>query len=106
MAPYDCDSQNYTSAAHRLLTASSNLALAGEIAFSDIDASNLNATLGAMTDITTPANTSVSTGFESVLMHGTANNNPDAGDGRSYDTGLVYGDFYFVEAGNRMLEMS
>lgn len=38
-------------------------------------------------------------------MHGTANNNPIAGDGKSWDTGLVYGDFYLIEAVNRMLEM-
>lgn len=38
-------------------------------------------------------------------MHGTANNNPDAVDGRSLDTGLVYGDFYLIDAENRLLEM-
>lgn len=101
-----CDVVNYTRAAVRLLDAAINLALAGEIAFKDVDATNPNATLGAITDIKTPANTSVSQGFESILMHGTANNNPNAGEGTSFDSGLVYGDFYFIEAGNRLLEAS
>lgn len=101
----DCNTHNYTDAAVDLLNAAINLALAGEIGFSDVDPVNPNATLGAVTDVATPANTSASTGFESILMHGTANNNPDAGEGTSFDTGLVYGDFYLVEAGNRLLEM-
>lgn len=102
----DCNAHNYTDAAIHLLSSATKLALAGEISFSDIDPSNPNATLGAVTDINTPANTSVSRGFESILMHATANNNPDAGDGRSFDHGLVYGDFYLIEAGNRLLEIS
>ena len=89
----------------KLLLSAVDLALAGEITFDDIDISHPNRTLGAVTGIATPANTSVSKGFESILMHGTANNNPHAGDGTSYDTGLVYGDFYLLEAGNRLLEM-
>ena len=101
----DCDNHNYTDAAIRLLTSAVNLALASEITFDDIDENNPNSTLGAVTEISTPANTSVSKGFESILMHGTANNNPNAGDGTSYDTGLVYGDYYLLEAGNRLLEM-
>jgi hypothetical protein len=99
------ETNNYTHAAIRLLRSAINLALAGEISFEDIATDDSNAALGAITDIATPANTSVSTGFESILMHGTANNNPNAGDGTSYDTGLVYGDYYFIEAGNRLLEM-
>lgn len=102
----DCDNHNYTDSAVELLTAAVKLALAGEISFGSIDSSNPNATLGATTDIATPANTSVSQGFESILMHGTANNNLNAGDGKSFDTGLVYGDFYLIEAGNRLLELS
>jgi hypothetical protein len=51
--------------------------------------STANEALGAVTQIFTPANTSASRGFESILMHGTANSNPHAGDGTSYDTGLV-----------------
>ena len=96
---------NYTDAAIKLLYSAVHLALAGEIKFADIDPNNPNATLGAVTDIATPTNTTVSKGFESILMHGTANNNPHAGDGTSYDTGLVYGDYYLLEAGNRLLEM-
>ena len=101
----DCDHHNYTEAAIRLLDSAVDLALAGEISFSDFDASTANETLGATTQISTPADTSVSAGFESILMHGTANNNPHAGDGTSYDTGLVYGDYYLLEAGNRLLEI-
>lgn len=101
-----CNTHNYTDAAVSLLGAATGLALAGEISLGDIDTSNANATLGAVTDVATPANTTVSEGFESILMHGTANNNPNAGDGRSWDHGLVYGDYYWIEAGNRLLEMS
>lgn len=101
----ECDRHNYTDAAVRLLNSAVNLALAGETSFGDFNASNVNDTLGAITQISKPVNTSVSTGFESILMHGTANNNPHAGVGTSYDTGLVYGDCYLIEAGNRLLEM-
>ena len=97
--------QNYTRAAIRLVESAVNLALAGEISFADVDANNPHATLGANTNIATPANMSRSQGFESILMHGTANNNPDAGDRRSFDTGLVDCDYYLLEAGNRLLEM-
>ena len=89
--------QKYLKAAERLLEASVNLALAGEISFAE------SAPLGAETDIDTPANTAVSKGFESILMHATSNNNPKA-DPRNFDSGLSYGDFYLVEAGNRLLE--
>ncbi|KAK5167032.1 uncharacterized protein LTR77_007761 [Saxophila tyrrhenica] len=98
--------QNYTDAATRLLRSATELALAGEIGFEDIDQAKPGASLGAVTEIDTPANTTVSSGFESILMHGTANNNPNAGDGRSYDTGLVYGDYYLIEASNRLLEIA
>ncbi|RMY91481.1 hypothetical protein D0861_03053 [Hortaea werneckii] len=87
---------DYRKAAVGLLEASVDLALAGKIAFADL------AIRGAEIDLDTPANTSASNGFESVLMHGTSNNNPQA-DPPNYDTGLVYGDYYFVEAGNRLL---
>lgn len=100
------ETHNYTDAAIQLLDNAIKLSLAGEIFFEDIDPRNPSATLGAVTDVATPANTSASDGFESLLLHGTANKNPDAGDGTSYDTGLVYGDYYLVEAGNRLLEMS
>ena len=89
--------QKYLKAAHRLLKASIKLALAGEITFAE------SAPLGGKTDIDTPANTDVSRGFESILMHATSNNNPGA-DPKNFDSGLSYGDFYLVEAGNRLLE--
>lgn len=95
---------NYHDAAVELLKNTLALTLAGEISYSSIDASNPNSTLGAVTDVATTANTTVSKGFQSILMHATANKNPHAGDGTSYDTGLVYGDFYLIEAGNRLLE--
>lgn len=91
------DLQKYRKAAERLLEASIKLAIAGEITF------DKSAPLGAETNIDTPANTDVSRGFESILMHATSNNNPEA-DPKNFDSGLSYGDFYLVEAGNRLLE--
>lgn len=88
---------NYKKAGERLLKASVNLAWAGEITFAE------DAPLGAETFIDTPANTDVSKGFESILLHATSNNNP-AQDPKNFDNGLSYGDFYLVEAGNRLLE--
>ncbi|RMX98430.1 hypothetical protein D0868_10097 [Hortaea werneckii] len=87
---------DYRKAAIRLLEASVEVALAGEITFADM------VMKGAETYVDTPANTSASKGFESILMHGTSNNNPQA-DPPNYDTGLAYGDYYFIEAGNRLL---
>lgn len=89
--------QKYSKAAKRLLSASVKLALAGEISFAD------PVPLGAETYIGTPAGADVSKGFESILMHATSNNNP-AADPKNFDSGLSYGDFYLVEAGNRLLE--
>ncbi|KAK4505489.1 hypothetical protein PRZ48_003452 [Zasmidium cellare] len=94
---------DYRGAAIKLLKNTLDLTIAGEITYSSVDATNPNSTLGSITDISTPANTAASQGFESILLHATANNNPNAGYGRSYDTGLVYGDFYLIEAGNRLL---
>lgn len=90
--------QKYIKAARRLLDASVKLALAGEISFANM------VPLGADTYIDTPAGTNVSKGFESILMHATSNNNP-AADLKNFDSGLSYGDFYLVEAGNRLLEV-
>lgn len=87
---------DYRKVAIGLLEASVELALAGEITFADMTMR------GAETYVDTPANTSASKGFESILMHGTSNNNPQA-EPPNYDTGLVYGDYYFIEAGNRLL---
>lgn len=42
--------------------------------------------------------------FDGVLMNGTANNNENARR-RYADHGLVYGDYYLVEFGNRLLSM-
>ena len=42
--------------------------------------------------------------FDGVLKHGTANNNEHARR-RLADHGLVYGDYYLVEYGNRLMQM-
>ncbi|RSL78302.1 hypothetical protein CEP51_008306 [Fusarium floridanum] len=42
--------------------------------------------------------------FEAILKHGTANNNENARR-RYCNHGLVYGDYYLVEFGNRLLNM-
>lgn len=89
--------QRYLKAAEQLLEASVILSLAGEISFAE------STPLGAETYIDTPADMDVSKGFESILMHATSNNNPEA-DPKNFDSGLSYGDFYLVEAGNRLLE--
>ncbi|KAF4906989.1 Unsaturated chondroitin disaccharide hydrolase [Colletotrichum viniferum] len=43
--------------------------------------------------------------FDGILKHGTANNNENARR-RYANHGLVYGDYYLVEFGNRLLDMS
>ncbi|KAI9036450.1 glycoside hydrolase family 88 protein [Aspergillus affinis] len=42
--------------------------------------------------------------FEGILKHGTANNNENARR-RYQNHGLVYGDYYLIEFGNRLLDM-
>ena len=42
--------------------------------------------------------------WDGILMHATANNNEDAYK-RYWDHGLVYADYYFLEAGNKLLRM-
>lgn len=42
--------------------------------------------------------------WDGILMHATANNNEDAHK-RYFDHGLVYADYYFLEAGNKLLRM-
>ncbi|PMD30481.1 glycoside hydrolase family 88 protein [Hyaloscypha variabilis F] len=42
--------------------------------------------------------------WDGILMHATANNNEDAIK-RYWDHGLVYADYYFLEAGNKLLRM-
>ncbi|OLN86381.1 Unsaturated chondroitin disaccharide hydrolase 1 [Colletotrichum chlorophyti] len=44
-------------------------------------------------------------GFDAILKHGTANNNENARR-RYWNHGLVYGDYYLVEFGNRLLNMN
>ncbi|KAI5357774.1 putative six-hairpin glycosidase superfamily [Septoria linicola] len=81
------------------------MALAGQYSFAELyQQDDPIAELGAVTDLRTPADTAVSKGFEAILMHATANNNPHAGDDHSYDHGLFYGDYYLIEAGDRLLE--
>ncbi|KAI7480467.1 hypothetical protein KC351_g7001 [Hortaea werneckii] len=87
---------DYRKAAVELLEASVDLALAGEITFAHMEIR------GAETDVGTPANSSATKGFENILMHSTSNDNPQANP-PNYDTGLVYGDYLFVEAGNGLL---
>lgn len=81
-----------------------DLALAGNITYSSINVADLDSPLGAVTVVSTLANTAMSRGFESILVHATANNDQNAGSETSYDTRLVYGDFYLIEAGSRLLE--
>ncbi|KXT17463.1 hypothetical protein AC579_5713 [Pseudocercospora musae] len=95
--------RNYRDAAIKLLKDTLGLSLAGEITFADIDKEDPAGGLGANTDVSTPANTVASKGLEAILLHATANNNPQAGDGRNYDSGLVYGDFYLIEAEHRLM---
>lgn len=97
-----CD---YRDAAVKLLRDTIGQYLAGEINYAEISTSRIQLRpWSATTDVATPANTNVSSGFEAILIHATANNNPDAGDERNSDTGLVYGDLYLVEAGDRLLK--
>lgn len=43
-------------------------------------------------------------GFDTILMNATINHNGDA-IRRLADTGLVYADYFFITAGNKLLEM-
>ncbi|KAK9472189.1 Six-hairpin glycosidase [Dipodascopsis tothii] len=43
-------------------------------------------------------------GFDTILKNATINNNPDA-HRKLADTGLVYADYYFILAGNKLLEL-
>jgi hypothetical protein len=87
-----------------LLQSAVDLALEGE-SFQRLQWQQRERTLGADISNWTAADTSVSKGFESMLMHGTANHYPHDSGGTSYDTGLVYGDYYLLETGNRRLGM-
>ncbi|VUC33720.1 unnamed protein product [Clonostachys rosea] len=97
LSGYQGTKYDYHAEAVRLLKASIKFAFAGAISFSDMTE------LGAETFIDTPANTPETKGFEGILLHATSNNNPKV-PSRNFDTGLSYGDFYLVEAGNRLLE--
>jgi hypothetical protein len=80
------------------LEASVKLALAGGISFAE--SANHD---GAETYIGAPVGTDVSKGSKSTLLHGTSNNNLEA-DPKNFDSELNHGDFYFIEARNRLLE--
>lgn len=43
--------------------------------------------------------------FDGILKHATANYNEDAHK-RYWDSGLVYADYYFLEAGNKLMRMA
>jgi unsaturated chondroitin disaccharide hydrolase len=49
-----------------------------------------------LTSLSSPAYLAEGTGYKSILLHGTRNNNSGSTDG--HDTGLIYGDYYFLEA--------
>jgi hypothetical protein len=99
-----CVGRNFRDAAVALLRATTRLALAREVSFAGLARGGADRALGACTGLATPAGAAVSRGFEAVLMHATANRHPGAGRERSFDHGLVYGDAYFIEAGNRLLQ--
>jgi hypothetical protein len=42
---------------------------------------------------------------DTILLHSTVNNNPNAVDGGIADVGLVYADYFFIETGNRLLNI-
>jgi hypothetical protein len=43
-------------------------------------------------------------GYDTILLNSTANNNENARE-KSADHGLVYADYYFLEAGNALLSI-
>ena len=53
----------------------------------------LNAAKGIMTSLSSPPYLARGTGDKAILLHGTQNNHKG-----KYDTGLIYGDYYFLEA--------
>lgn len=88
--------ERFLEASIRIVRDTLDLSLADETArFS----SHLDSTGTLEVEDTFPGKT-----FDSVLKHGTANNNEHARR-RLADHGLVYGDYYFVEFGNRLMQM-
>jgi hypothetical protein len=90
--------RKYFKVAKKSLEASVKLALAGGISFAE--SANHD---GVETYIGAPVGTDVSKGSKSTLLHGTSNNNLEA-DPKNFDSELNHGDFYFIEARNRLLE--
>lgn len=89
------NASNYTTAAVLLLNATYNMALASPIDFSQASTK----ASGANLTITSSSNATGSAGFEATLMHSTVNNR-----GQNADTGLIYADTFFIEAGNTLLQ--
>jgi unsaturated chondroitin disaccharide hydrolase len=56
----------------------------------------LDSAKAILTSLSSPAYLAEGTGHRSILLHGTRNNN--SGDADSHDTGLIYGDYYLIEA--------
>src|SRR4029078_12859044 len=49
-----------------------------------------------LTSLYSPAYLAAGTNYHAILLHGTRNNRSSSTD--SHDTGLTYGDYYFLEA--------
>lgn len=56
----------------------------------------LDSARAILTSLSSPGYLAEGTSYRSILLHGTRNNNSSSADG--HDTGLIYGDYYFVEA--------
>ncbi|OZJ05066.1 hypothetical protein BZG36_02104 [Bifiguratus adelaidae] len=93
---------NYSDAALKLLSNTINMALADPIGWPD---AQYPAT-GINTDPNVDPKTNTTRGFEAILQHATIDNTPlIPASSRNWDTGLVYGDYYMLEAGNRAAEL-
>jgi hypothetical protein len=72
----------------------SGLMALGELEPDSLRAQNyLDAALDILASLSSPAYLAEGTGNAAVLLHGTQNRNS-----ANFDTGLIYGDYYFVEA--------
>lgn len=71
-----------------------------ELSRLDPDSANqqrdLDSAKSILTALSSPAYLAEGTGYRSILLHGTRNNR--SSDTDSHDTGLSYGDYYFLEA--------
>ncbi|KAL7274485.1 hypothetical protein RUND412_002612 [Rhizina undulata] len=82
-------SSTYLSAAQKLISDTIALSLSPEAVYT-----------------TSPFTVTSLGGFDSVLMNGTIDNNPaKTHTDRSSNTGIVYGDYFLIEAQNRLLKM-